>query len=78
MLMSILEKNIEMLSILPEESQIKIYSYLVDNFGNISPFAPLSKEEILAELKEARECYDRGEYKDFDLAVDEMCEKYGI
>lgn len=41
-------------------------------------FKPLSAEEILKELAEARECQERGEYQDFDDALDEISEKYGL
>ena len=50
----------------------------MDGFEKESPFEPLSAEKILAELAEARDCFERGEYQDFDDALDEICEKYGL
>ena len=43
-----------------------------------SPFKPLSAEEIFVELAEARECYERGEYQNFDDALDEISENYDL
>ena len=41
-------------------------------------FGLLSAEEILAELAESRECYERGEYEDFDEALEEISKKYKL
>lgn len=76
--MSTREANIALLSTIPENAQQQIYVYLTENFCTENPFKPLSAEEIYAELAESRACYERGEYKDFDEALDEICEKYGI
>lgn len=35
-------------------------------------------DDIYAELAESRSCYERGEYEDFDDALDEISEKYGL
>lgn len=43
-----------------------------------NPFEPLSAEEIYAELAESRACYERGEYEDFDDALDAISKKYGL
>ena len=43
-----------------------------------NPFNPLSGDEILKELEQARECYERGEFQDFDDALDEISEKYEL
>ena len=51
---------------------------LITNFFDENPFKPLSQNEILEELAESRDCYARGEYKEFDEALDEISEKYGI
>lgn len=76
--MSILEENIAIISTIPEDMQEKIHTYLVTNFCVANPFKPLASNEILDELAESRECYERGEYKDFDEALKEISEKYGI
>jgi len=39
---------------------------------------PKSKQEILEGLAESRACYERGEYMDFDDAIDEISAKYGL
>ncbi len=38
----------------------------------------VSKEEIFAELEESRKCYEKGEYQDFDEALDEISKKYNL
>lgn len=43
-----------------------------------SVLKPLSREEIAAELSEARACYARGEYEDFDKALNEISKKYDL
>ncbi len=72
------EANIALLSVIPESEQKKIYVYLTSNYCGGNPFKPLSAEEIYAELEESRECYARGEYEDFDDALEEISTKYGI
>lgn len=76
--MSTREANIVILSILPEDVQQQIYVYLTQNFCNGNPFEPKSAEEIYSELAESRACYDRGEYEDFDAALDDISKKYGL
>ena len=76
--MSTREANIALLSHIPETEQKKIYLYLTENFCTENPFKPLTANEILGELEESRACYERGEYKDFDSAVEEIGTKYGI
>ena len=41
-------------------------------------FKPLSAEKIYSELEESRACYERGEYEDFDDALDEISKKYDL
>lgn len=43
-----------------------------------NPFKPLSAEEIYEELEQSRACYERGEYQDFDEALDEIKKKYEL
>lgn len=76
--MSMKEANIALLSTIPESEQQKIYDYLLKHYGENSPFKPLSAKEIEAELAEARACYERGEYEDFDEALDEISAKYDL
>ena len=35
-------------------------------------------DEIYSELAESRACYERGEYEDFDTALDDIGKKYGL
>lgn len=76
--MSILESNIAILNSIPEEMQETIHTYLITNFCKSNPFKPLSADEIYGELEEARESYGKGDYKDFDDAIEEISEKYGL
>lgn len=41
-------------------------------------FGPVSREMIYAELEESRSCFERGEYKDFDDAINEIMLKYDL
>lgn len=36
-------------------------------------FEELTDEELHVKLAESRACYERGEYRDFDEALDEIC-----
>lgn len=72
------EANIALLSMLPENDQQQIFVYLTETFCKNNPLKPLSADEIYKELAESRACYERGEYVDFDDALDEMCKKYGL
>ncbi len=38
----------------------------------------LSAEDILSELSESRQQYENGEYQDFDDAIDDLKQKYGL
>ncbi len=75
---STLEANMAILATLPEEKQQEVYTYLVMQCSSNNPFKPVSKEEIYAELEESRACFERGEYMDFDDAIDEIRSKYGL
>lgn len=72
------ETNIALLSTIPDDAQQQIFLYLTENFCTENPFKPLTADEILAELAESRACYERGEYEDFDEALDEISKKYGL
>ena len=43
-----------------------------------NPFQPMSINEILTLLAESRECYENGDYQDFDEALNEIAQKYGL
>ena len=38
----------------------------------------ISEKEIYAQLAESRAYYERGEYEDFDDALDDISKKYGL
>ena len=76
--MSTKEANIALLSTIPEDAQQQIFVYLTRNFCNGNPFTPKSAEEIYSELAESRACYERGEYEDFDDALDDISRKYSL
>ena len=76
--MSTLEANMELLSTIPEEHQKEIQQFLLMYFCSENPYKPLSRNEILSELAQSQECYERGEGEDFDKAVDEIDVKYGL
>lgn len=77
-IMNIKEANIALLSTIPEDSQKQIYLYLTKNFCRENPFRPKSAEEIYTDLAESRACYERGEYEDFDDALDDISKRYGL
>ena len=41
-------------------------------------FKPVSREQIYAELEESRACFESGEYKGFDDAIDEIGAKFNL
>ena len=43
-----------------------------------NPYKPLGRNEILSELAQSRTCYECGEGEDYDKAVDEIGDKYGL
>ena len=69
--MSTREANIALLSTIPEEVQQQ-------NFCDGNPLEPKSAEDIYAELEASRACFNRGEYEDFDDALDEISKKYDL
>ena len=76
--MSTREANIALLSTIPEEVQQQIYVYLTQNFCDGNPFKPKSAEDIYADLETSRACFARGEYEDFDDALDEISKRYDL
>ena len=77
-IMSTKEANIALLLTIPEDAQQQIFVYLMQNFCNGNPYKPRSAEEIYSELAESKACYERGEYEDFDDALDDISKKYGL
>lgn len=39
---------------------------------------PISMEEVYADLEESRKCFERGEYQDFDDAIEDIKKKYNL
>jgi hypothetical protein len=72
-----LEGDNALLSMTHENEKKKIYENLLNQHNN-TPFKPLSAVEIESELAEARTCYERGEYEDFDEALDSISQKYDL
>ena len=78
LIITVKEANIALLSTIPEDAQQQIFVYLTQNFCGGNPFKPMSADEIYSELAESRACYERGEYEDFDTALDDIGKKYGL
>jgi hypothetical protein len=70
------ESNKTSLLIAGEFSSDKLYVSIDDSILQDTPFKPLSANDIFAELAESRACYERGEYEDFDDALNEISAKY--
>lgn len=51
---------------------------LSQNYCGDYPFKPLTAEDIYSELAESRDCYAKGEYEDFEDALDEISTRYGL
>ena len=41
-------------------------------------YEPKTAEEIYSDLAESRACYERGEYENFDDALDKISRQYGL
>ena len=76
--MSIKKANLELISILPDTDQEKVFHFIQGIFSDDNPFKPMSEKEILEALAESRENYAHGEYQDFDEALDEIIEENGL
>ena len=70
------ESNKTSLLIEGEFSSDKLYVSIDDSILQKTPFKPLSANDIFEELAESRACYERGEYEDFDDALNEISAKY--
>lgn len=44
----------------------------------LQSYKPKTAEEIYSDLEESRVCYERGEYEDFDDALDKISRLYGL
>ena len=67
----------EKLSAIPEDAQHETHKYL-SGYCEDNPFKCLSRTDILDELKKSRENYEKGEYKDFDQALNDISKKYDL
>ena len=77
-MMNTREANIALLLTIPDNAQQQIFNYLSENYCYESPYKPLSSDEIYSELEESRTCYERGEFEDFDKALDDISTKHGL
>ena len=76
--MSTLEATVSMLEAMPEEARIKVFQYTRTMFSSnrpSSPFTPVSKESVLADLKASSQELDAGEGTDAKAAVQEIDRK---
>ena len=76
--MSTRDVNFPLFSTVPEDTQQQTFVNLTQGFYNGDPFKPKSAEEISLELAESRDYYERGEYEDFDDALDDISRKYSL
>ena len=71
--MSVTEATLGLMSTMSEEELLEMYHQarqIVDRRN--SPFRPLSKRQILADLAVSRQQIENGEVVDFDRAIDEI------
>lgn len=77
--MSIVEATKKMLDVLPESDVRVIYAVTKNIYEKeASPFKPLSREQILRDLEISREQIERGDFLDFDKALEEIEVEYGL
>lgn len=71
--MSVMEETLNLMTTMTEEEQLGLY-YLARRIidQRDSPFRPISKKQILADLAISRKQIEDGEVIDFDLAMDEI------
>ena len=50
----------------------------MEKVNDVSVFAIKTKEQILRELEISRRQVENGQFRDFDSALDEICEELGI
>ena len=77
--MSIVEATKSMLDVLPE-SDVKVIYLVTKNIfeKEASPFRPLTKKQILADLAVSRQQIEDGDYLDFDDALKEIEAEYDL
>ena len=77
--MTLREETKNMLDVLPESDVQVIYTVTKNLFEKeASPFKPLTKKQILADLAESRKEIENGSYLDFDDAISEIEQAYGL
>ncbi len=77
--MSVTEATLGLMSTMSEEELLEMYHQarrIIDQRS--SPFRPLSRQQILADLSISREQIKSGETIDFDHAIDEIEARYGL
>ena len=77
--MSVSEATLSLMSMMSEEELLEMYHQarrIIDQRN--SPFRPLSKKQIIADLAASRQQIDNGETVDFDTALDEIEAQYGL
>ena len=75
--MSAVERNLELISKIPEEYQGQILAFLI-NFCSNTPFKPLSENDIIECLEKSRTEYESGNYEDFDTVLNNLEATYAI
>ena len=77
--MSTLDATISMMKQLPERDLLKIHAFVRLFFPDSSnPFAPLTEEEIYAQLEKSRKHAEDGELKDARQVSSNVRAKYGL
>ena len=77
--MSVSEATLSLMSMMSEEELLEMYHQarrIIDQRN--SPFRPLSKKQIIADLVASRQQIENGEIVDFDTALDEIEAQYGL
>ena len=77
--MSTLESTISMLRVMPEADVRIIFEMTKKLFDDIaSPFAPVSKKQILQDVDVSSQQIVQGDIKDASEAIRELKTKYGL
>ena len=77
--MTLREETKNMIGFLPESDVKAIYGLIKNLYEKeSSPFRPLTKKQILADLAESRDEIESGAYTDFDVAINEIEKAYGL
>ena len=77
--MTLREETKNMIDFLPESDVKAIYDLIKNLYEKeSSPFRPLTKKQILADLAESRDEIESGAYTDFDVAINEIEKAYGL